>query len=240
MTVPTAARAVSPGPTTTVAGNRLVLAGAVVYFLEWVAIIGAGGIDVLFAPGTAPAHVLQGYAGQSDAFGWAAGWFSVVLLGRVLFAVALRDGLRRAGGDDPVADFGVLAMTVGVVVEMSAYAVVMAAAVLADHGASAAVVTAVDTAASALDGLVWGTTGAAALALSLAMVRSGRFPRLLCGIGILGGTLPVVQGLAFNAPRFADVQGALQAGVLGLWVWMVWTGILMWRRPRVPAHQTAG
>jgi hypothetical protein len=96
-------------------GNRLVLAGVVLYFCEWVGIIGAGGIDALFEPGTSPATVLDAYAGHGNAFAWAAGWFSVVLLGRVLFATGLRHGLRTSGHDDPLAEFGVLAM-LGVVI----------------------------------------------------------------------------------------------------------------------------
>jgi hypothetical protein len=86
-----------------------------------VAIIGAGGIDVLFKPGTSPARVLDAYAGHSSAYAWAAGWFRVVLLGRALFAVAVRRGLISSGLQDASAGFAVLAMTAGVVFETVAY-----------------------------------------------------------------------------------------------------------------------
>ena len=211
-------------------GNRLVLAGLVLYLCEWVAIIGAGGIDVLFAPGTVPEKVVQAYAGRTDAFAWASGWFSVVLLGRVLFAVALRHGLRQSGHDHPVAELGVLAMTAGVIFETAAYALVMTAAILADHGAAVGTVVAFDTAGLSVEGLLWGATGVAVVALSWAMSRSAVFPRVLCVLGLLGGAGLLVRGLAFNAPGLASVQGALQAGVPAIWVWMAWTGVLMWRR----------
>src|SRR4051794_10543253 len=112
---PTARSTPKTTSTLSMTGNRLVLTGVLIYFCEWLAIVGAGGIDVLFEPGTSPAKVLAGYAGHGNAFAWAAGWFSVVLLGRVLFAIGLRHGLRASGHDDPLAEFGVLAMLGGVI-----------------------------------------------------------------------------------------------------------------------------
>jgi hypothetical protein len=216
--------------TRTIAGNRLVLAGVIVYLCEWVAIIGAGGVDSMFAPGTSPEKVLAAYAGHSNAIAWASGWFSVVLLGRVLFAVALRHGLRTSGRDDPVAEFGVLAMLAGVISEVTAYGVVTAAALLADHGGSADTVAGFDTAALSIEGLLWGATGVAVVALSWSMFRSAFFSRILCALGMVGGTALLIAGLVFNAPEYSGIQGALGGGVPVIWVWMVWTGVVMWRR----------
>jgi hypothetical protein len=211
-------------------GNRLALAGTVLYLLEWVAIVGAGGIDVLFKPGTSPPKVLDAYAGHSNAYAWAAGWFSEVLLGRALFAVAVRRGLISSGLQDASADFAVLAMTAGVVFETAAFAMVMGAAILADHGATADMVAGLDTSALSIESLLWGPTGLAVLALAWAMFRSSLFPRALCAVGGVGGILLLVDGLVFNAPRFVSAQSALQGGVPLMWVWMLWTGVLMWRR----------
>lgn len=212
------------------AGTRLALAGTLLYLTEWVAIIGAGGIAVWFGAGTDPAEVLDGYVGQSDAFGWAAGWLGVALMGRVLFAVAVRHALRHGGHDDPLASLGVLVMTAGVVVEVLACAVVAGTATAADNGASAATVTALDSVSASVNGLLWGALGIAVLALTAAMIRGRAFPRVLCGLGVLGGAVLTISGLAFSAPQYADLQEALHSAAILVWIWMLWTGVLLWRR----------
>ena len=208
-------------------GNRLALVGTVLYFLEWVAIIGAD-VQAPFQPGTGPGKVLQGYLGHSEAWGWASGWFGVVLLGRVLFAVGVRRGMRRDAREDALAEFGVLAMLAGVVVEMSAYAVVMGAAIASDHGGPASTVAALDAIGFSLNNLVWGATGVAILALSWAMLRSPAFPKALGVVGLVGGIVLVVDGLAFNAPELSGLHDALTGAALLLWIWMIWSSILLW------------
>jgi hypothetical protein len=210
-------------------GNRLVLAGALLYFAEWVAIIGADGMDVWFAPGTDPAKVLAGYAGNGNAFAWAAGWLGVVLTGRILFAAALQHGLRRSGHDDPLALFAVLVATVGVVFEAITCAVVAGVAVAADHGADASLVTGLDTVAGALENLIWGALGISVLAMTSAMFRSRLFPRTLCAVGLVAGVPLTLVGLAFGSPAQSDVAEALQVGTPLMWVWTLWTGVVMWR-----------
>lgn len=215
--------------TTGLVGNRLVLAGAFLYFTEWVAIIGAGGMDVWFAPGTDPDKVLAGYAGNGNSFAWATGFLGVVLTGRILFAAALQHGLRRSGHDDPIASFAVLVATVGVVVEVLACAVAAGAAVATDHGADAAFVTGVDTIAGVLENLIWGALGLATLAMTAAMARSRLFPRTLVGLGVVAGVPLLMVGLAFGAPSQSDVAEALQVGTPVMWIWMIATGVVMWR-----------
>jgi Domain of unknown function (DUF4386) len=210
-------------------GSRLVLVGAVLYFLEWVAIIGTGGMPVLFDPGTDPGRVLHGYVGHSNAYAWAAGWFGVVLLGRALFAVGLRHGLVRSGFDHPAAEFGVLAMAAGAVIEIVSYGIAAGAGILADHGGDAHLVTALDATARSVNILLWGATGLGVLCLSWAMLRSALFPRVLAGLGLLGGAVMTLSGLAFGAPEYASAQAALQAAGFAMWIWMIWSGVLMWR-----------
>ena len=108
-------------------GNRLVLTGAVLYLLEWVAIIG-GGIAVPLGPGTAQREVVDAYSGHANSIGWASGWFSVVLIGRIIFVVGLRAGLVASGRPQPLLDVAVAAMTAGVVLEVVTYAMTTAAA----------------------------------------------------------------------------------------------------------------
>ena len=72
-------------------GNRLALVGTLVYFLEWLAIafIPETGDPALL--GEDPAVVVDVYRGEAGASGFAAGWFGLVLLGRILFVAACGD-----------------------------------------------------------------------------------------------------------------------------------------------------
>jgi hypothetical protein len=228
-TTTTTRKTASTRRTTGLVGNRLVLAGALLYFTEWVAIIGAGGMDGWYAPGTDPDKVLAGYAGNGNTFAWAAGLLGVVLTGRILFAVALQHGLRRSGHDDPLASFSVLVATLGVAVEVLSCALVAGAAVATDHGADAAFVTGVDTIAGSVESLIWGALGLATLAMTAAMARSRLFPRILVGLGVLAGVPLLLDGLAFAAPSQLNVAEALQAGAGAMWIWMIVTGVVMWR-----------
>jgi hypothetical protein len=77
--------------------------------------------------------------------------------------------------------------------------------------------------------LLWGATGLGVLCLRWAMLRSVLFPRVLAGLGLLGGVLMTVDGVAFGAPEYASAQAALQAAGFVMWIWMIWSGVLMWR-----------
>ena len=54
-------------------GNRLVLVGAVLYLLEWVAIIAAG-IGAPVGAAASTQDLLTAYVGHAQALGWPAGW----------------------------------------------------------------------------------------------------------------------------------------------------------------------
>lgn len=222
-------------------GNRWALAGTVLYFLEWVAIIAAGGMPTFLATDDPVSKVVHAYAGYENWYGWAAGWFSVVLLGRIVFAVAVRRSLVRdpdTRDDVPMlADIGVLAMTIGVVIEVSSYAIVAAAASLADHGASDSTLRTLDVVGRDLNMLLWGTTGVSVLCFAAAMWRDGRFPKVLNAIGVLVGAVLMASGLLFQAPRFFAVSQTVEALGALFWVWMIWAAVLLWRR--TPARRPA-
>src|SRR2546423_15658274 len=82
-------------PEPRLSGNRLALAGAVLYFLEWVAILGFGAGTAPTDPGTSPKDIVAEYSGHATAIALAAGWYSLVLPGRVLFVAGARAPLRR-------------------------------------------------------------------------------------------------------------------------------------------------
>ena len=89
-------------------GNRLALVGTVLYFLEWVAIPFLPEVADGSLFGAEPEVVVAAHRGHSGVIAFAAGWFGVVLLGRVLFAVALRKSFRIR--DSLLVDFAVGAM----------------------------------------------------------------------------------------------------------------------------------
>ena len=99
-------------------GNRWTLVGAIVYLLEWVAIAGfhAGSTPTTFLK---PDAVVAMYTSHAGGVAAAASWYSLVLLGRILFTVGIRDSLKRSGADTLLADFAVGAMAVSVILEIA-------------------------------------------------------------------------------------------------------------------------
>ncbi|MGZ4457623.1 MAG: hypothetical protein ACXVXD_04435 [Nocardioidaceae bacterium] len=213
-------------------GNRLVLVGSVLYLMEWVAIIAAG-IGAPVGAAASRQDLLSAYVGHEQALGWAAGWFSVVLLGRVLVTTGLRSALAESGRPQRLMDFAVVAMAVGVALEIATYALVAGISWLSAHGGTVGQLRAVDAVSFALDGMLWGPTGLALACCGVAMWQSELFPRPLAGLGLVAGAMLVVVGLGLQAPRFAGLSGAVSSAALLFWVWMLWTGVLLWRRTGV-------
>jgi hypothetical protein len=214
-------------------GNRLTLIGAVLYLLEWVAIIAAAPPGP-FGPGTAAPKVLSEYAAHADGAAFAAGWFAVVLGGRVLFVAGLKSSLQRWRRELPLLDFALGAMAISVVLEVVAYSIVAATARLAASGASSGTVVALDGAAYWIDLLIFGPAGIAVLVSALAMLRSRAFPAWLTWVGLVAGTAGVASCLVAASTTHATPSGATDGvesvAALGMWIWMVGTGVLLWRR----------
>src|SRR6266581_8955252 len=142
-------------------GNRIALVGTVVYFLEWVAIVSIPSVptDKL---GRDPAAIVAAY-GHPKAVGLAAGWFSVVLFGRVIFAIGLRDsflGLRR---ERLFANIAVAAMALSVAIEVISFGMTAAAAWVADTSSDQSAVVTLDAASEVVFELVFGPIGVSAL-----------------------------------------------------------------------------
>lgn len=216
-------------PRPTLVGNRMVLAGAVLYLLEWVAIDTAR-VSVPVGAGASAAKVLDAYVGHASAFAWAAGWFSVVLLGRVLITTGLRSALAASGRPQPLMDLAVVAMAVSVTLEIAVYALTAGASWTLANGGAGGTVRGLDAAAFMLNQMLFGPLGVAVLCSGWAMWRSGLFARVLCLIGIVSGAGGVVLGVAFASPSYAGVAQALNFSVALFWVWMLWTGVVLWRR----------
>lgn len=215
-------------------GNRWTLVGAILYLLEWVAIAG-------FHPGNTPTSFLKPdavvamYTSHAGGVAATASWFSVVLLGRILFTVGIRDALKRSGADTLLADFAVAAMAVSVILEIASYALVGAAAQLAHSGGDPTAIVAADAAGGWLNAMIFAPLGLSVLAAAYAQLRSGMFPSWLAWLGMASGAITVVLGLVVG-PALAAGPGPFQTvqmlslATLGFWVWMLATGIILFRR----------
>jgi hypothetical protein len=221
-------------------GNRVALVGAVMYFLEWVAIVSIPSVptDKL---GRDPVAIVAAY-GHPKAIGVAAGWFSVVLFGRVIFTIGLRDAFRGLRGERLFANIAVAAMGLSVAIEVISFGITAAAAWVAHTGGNQSAVVTLDAASEVAFELVFGPIGVSVLAGSIAMILSRLFPRWLGWVGALGGSLLIIGGILAvgglgATGTFHDVAGALSSiPVPIVWIWMIGTSIVLFRAtPRVAA-----
>ena len=211
-------------------GNRWVLVGGVVYLLEWVAIIGAStaGLGSVVTRGVDPDGVLEAYAGHADAASSMAGWFAVVLLGRVLVFVGLRKALADSGRSHVLLDLAVVSAAVSVTLEVASYGLAVAAADRAAAGDRSGTVL-LDAAGTGLNLMIGGGLGVAIVAATYVMTRSGLFPAGLNVLGWLSG-VAIVGAQLTVAPSLETVFVVLYVFPLVFWVWMLWAGVLLWRR----------
>jgi hypothetical protein len=216
-------------------GNRLALAGAVLYLLEWVAIafIAELPTDRL---GEDAASIAEAYSGEARSAALAAGWFSAVLLGRILFVVAVRKAFRDSGRESALLDFAVGAMTVSVAIEIVSLSFAPAAAWLAENDADPATIVALDAAGSISFLMVFAPIGVSVLASSAAIVRSGLFARWVGWLGVAAGALMIAGGI-LGAAALGDDGGFKDwgeqpsaFGALAFWIWMLATSVILWRR----------
>lgn len=217
-------------------GNRLALAGTILYFLEWVAIAFLPDMGDLSLLGQSADDVLVAYRGNAGAISFAAGWFGFVLLGRILFTVALRKALRDSGWDSPLADFAVNAMTVSVALEIASFAAIGAAGWIAANQADPSAVLALDATGSIMFLIIFVPLAVSVAAASAAMWHSALLPRWLAGLGLLAGVLCLIGSIMQVAvageagTQRTTGAGLTDAGVFGFWFWMIATSIILWRR----------
>lgn len=215
-------------------GNRLALAGAILYLLEWVAILGVRVGNVPAAQGEKPTDIFATYSQHEVGIAIGAAWFSLVLLGRILFVASVRDSLRRSGAQTLLADFALAAMAASVVLEIAAYAVAAGGGQAAARGADQSTIVGIDAAANQIDLVIIAPFGMSILFASIAMFTSRLFPSWLCWLGLLVGAVGCGYGL-IRAPAFVAGGTFYQATqplglvVLGAWIWMIASGVVLFR-----------
>ena len=222
-------------PRPALTGNALVLLGTLMYLCEFVGIISSGAAHLPEYPGTAAAQILSDYRGQAGGLGFLVGWFAFVQLGRVVLLVGLREALRRSGKPSPLMDVAVVAMAVGVVLEVAGEALAAGAGALTGHPDA---VLALDRGAWYLQSAILAPTGASILLAVAAMARSGLFSRWLVGLGGVAGSGVFAGGL-LTSPGESGLQDTLTTFVLLWWVWLLWTGVVVWRGRRATTAELA-
>ena len=214
----------------TLVGNRWVLVGAIVYLLEWVAIIWVGvlGVGETVIRGGSLDDVRNAYDGHQDALTTMAGWFAVVLLRRVLVFIGLRQSMADSGHRHLLMDFAVAAAALSVTLEVASYGMAAAAGGVLESGDEAGML-AIDQAAAGLNLMIGGGVGLAILSSAYVMWRSGLFPMVLNVVGVVSGVALVGAQLTV-APSLQSVFDILFIFPIVFWVWMLWTGVFLWRR----------
>lgn len=222
-------------------GNVWVLAGGVLYLLEWVAIIWAGvaGVGVQVARDASSSEVMASYAGNEDALYAMAGWFAVVLLGRILLFIGLRHALADSGHGHPLLDFAVAASAVSVTLEIASYGLAATAAAPANAGDESLAVL-VDQAGAGLNLMIGGGLGVAIVCTTYVMWRSGLFSLPLVMLGAVSG-IAIIGAQITTAPSMQPLFDILYFFPLVFWVWMLWAGVVCLRaRPRHGVRTEAG
>lgn len=226
-------------------GNRLALAGAVLYLLEWVAIafIAELPTDRL---GDDAGAIAAAYEGEATAMALAAGWFSFVLLGRVLFVAAVRRAFHDSGRRSALLDFALGAMIVSVAIEIVSLGFPAAAAWIADNGSDQSAIVALDSAGSIIFLLVFAPIGVSVASTAAAMLGARLFPAWVGWLGVVAGVLLIAGGILAaaalgDAGDFHDLGEQPSAfGALVFWTWMLATSVILWRStPRPVADASA-
>jgi len=217
-----------------IVGNKWVLTGAVLYLLEWVAIIPAGNSGPA-DPGSSTSEVLKLYQDHPKAVLFITTWCAFVLLGRVLIVTGLREALRSVGAATPLVDLAVAAMALSIAVELLSLVSVGAAQVLAQQGGQDDLVVALDTVAGIAFLAILPPLGMSVGLSAWAMLRSRAFATWIPAVGLVSGVL-VVAGGVLGGPGYLE-KGTLRdlanVGMVGIplfWVWMLASGIVLWRR----------
>lgn len=212
--------------------NRLALVGVVLYLMEFLFII-----PFYKEPpreGASTGEIAAFYAAnRTDILAYVAG-VSAAILGVVLFAAALRSVLRQAGGGpaaDILADFALACAAVAIALETAGMVIEGMAANIATYGENPPVAVAAALQGAGED-IFTVPRVAFVFAASLAMLLTRILPRW---IGPTGLVAAVAYGLgSLLLVYYPDsALGLVQfGGWLLIIVWMLATGIVLFRRAR--------
>lgn len=214
-------------PTITPTTRWTALVGTVLYLIELVFLFG---LWVAPAAGLPAAELTQHWAANAGMHAFNVACVSIAVIGRIVFAAAVRDALRVSPRVRVVADIAFAITVAGVAIEITLMTV----------GSGVAFVGAVDEGAAVLAAGIVGlgqagtgvpvAMGVSGILLSIAMLRTRIVASWISVVGLLGG-------IAFTSLILAPLPGltalatpvALLALVLVV-VWMLATSIAFIRR----------
>jgi hypothetical protein len=180
---------------------------------------------------TAPSPVKV--ADQKTNFLIGAAGASVVLLGRIAFSAGTRASLRRTAGVRALADLALGCMVLSVVLEIGITAMYAAAGRMAAGGGGGDGIVAIHYAAETVGFAVYPAIAVAVATTALAQMISAQFPRWLGWLGLLAGVVGIVASVfAVATAQNLVGQGSplLSSWIFGFWIWMVATGVVLFRR----------
>ena len=123
-------------------------------------------------------------------------------------------------------------MVLSVVFEVAMTALFAAAGRMAAGGGDPAGIVALHYAADTVGFAVFPAIAVAMVSTSLAQVISGQFPRWLGWPGLVVGVFGIASSVFLSAMAQNVVGGSSPLGswMLGFWIWMVATGVVLFRR----------
>lgn len=212
--------------------SRLALLGVIIYLLEFAFIIpfykeppGAGSTNSQLADFYAANHtsILIYVVGVSAA-----------ILGRILFAAVLRDVLRHVARTRVLMDLAFGLVVVGVTVESISLGLEGVAASMGTYGSEppVAVAAALQSVSPNVGIPLTITFGFFAAVASLAMISSRLFPHWIGWGGLVGGIVYALSVALHLAPDNGVLSMGQFVGWLLIVVWMLATGIVLFRRAR--------
>ena len=214
-------------------GNRFALFGTILYLSEFLVFLFA--FDLPTGEGGDESSIVRAYVERGSDLVLLAGLMGVVVLGRIVFVVALHSALRSSPRELALADVAIAAMTLSVAFEVVEYGLFGTAGVLAEANGNAGAIVALNGAGIVLSTLVLAQVGASVLASSIAMLRSGLFPRWLGWLGAVVGALLIAAGIVATAGSdasgtAADLISALTGPAFGVFIlWMIATSVVLFR-----------
>jgi len=213
-------------------GNRLALVGAIWYLLEWVAI--AAFARVAPPPPGRAADVATYYSAQASSLMIASGLFALLEIGRIAFVAGLRSSLGQTAHIRGLVDLALGAMVLSVGLELAQYSLSAAAGQMASGGGDRVGIVSLAYASASIGLAVRPAVAVSAEAASIAQLLSGQFPKWLWILGLIVGAFGIVSS-TYTATT-GMVGSGLGLWVPAMWIWMVATGVILFRQAGRPKH----